>query len=106
MANSGVSSAREKEILKKSVQALRKYLSPRRIILFGSRAKGKSQKGSDFDLAVDGRQPPAEISRRMRDEIEKFGGLYHVDIVYLAGLNPGLRRIVLKSGKVVYERRT
>ena len=43
---------REKEIIQEVTRILKTKLRPSRIILFGSRAKGKGVRGSDFDFAV------------------------------------------------------
>ncbi len=50
-------SARECEVLEAIIEVLKSRLQPQRIVLFGSRAKGKSHPGSDFDLAVDKDRP-------------------------------------------------
>lgn len=97
---------REKEITEAAVRVLNQYLQPHRIILFGSRAKGKSQKGSDFDFAVDQSRPDIDIERRIRDGLEDALGLHDFDIVYLEDADEDFKNIVLKTGKVIYERRT
>ncbi|OGX11179.1 MAG: hypothetical protein A2351_02920 [Omnitrophica bacterium RIFOXYB12_FULL_50_7] len=95
---------RENEILQGVIKILKKDLAPRRIILFGSRAKGKFQKGSDFDFAVDLKKPDFNIERKIKEKIEAISGLYGVDVVYLKSVDEGFRKIVQKTGKVIYER--
>ena len=95
---------RETEILNNVVGILKKYLSPGKIILFGSRAKQDSPKNSDFDLAVDKEKLDIRDERKIREEIEKVSGLYKVDIVFLKSVDPKFRNIVLKTGRLVYER--
>lgn len=98
-------SAREHEVLEAVIEVLRNRLQPQRIFLFGSRAKGKSHPGSDFDLAVDKDRPDLTLQREIREEIEEVSGLYSVDVVYLNSVDKEFRSIILKTGKVVYERR-
>ena len=96
---------REKEILDQAVEVLKNRLHPSKIFLFGSRAKHQSQKGSDFDLAVDSPKPELRIQRQIREAIEEFSGLYKVDVVYLDHVDQEFREIILKTGKVIYEKR-
>ena len=86
-------------------EVLKRYLSPRRIIIFGSRAKGEALSHSDFDFAVDCARPSIDVERRLKHKIEKLSGLYRVDIIYLASVEEKFKEIVLKTGKVIYERR-
>lgn len=75
--------------------------------LFGSRAKGKTNSQSDYDLLIDA-HPNAKFSLfdhvGLKDELEtalktKF------DLVTLGGLNPHMRDSVIKSMKVLYDER-
>jgi len=95
---------REKEIQDSAVEIIEKHLNPDRIILFGSRAKGKYNKGSDFDFAVDNESPGIRTERKIMEEIDEIAGLYKVDIVYLGTVDEAFKNLVLKTGKVVYER--
>ncbi|OGQ23012.1 MAG: hypothetical protein A3I05_07270 [Deltaproteobacteria bacterium RIFCSPLOWO2_02_FULL_44_10] len=94
---------REDEILEKIIELLVRELEPTRIYLFGSRAKGKAHKGSDFDIAIDGVQPDDAFLRKMRGEIEGFSGLYTIDIVFLSELNKQFRELILETGKIIYD---
>jgi len=69
---------RENQVLQTALAILKKEINPSRVILFGSRADGRPAPGFDFDLAVD--------------------------IVYLPNVERDFRDLVLKTGKVVYER--
>lgn len=99
-------SARDREIIQGVIQVLTEYAQPERIYLFGSRGKGKGRKGSDFDFAVAGAPPSREIQVRIEAAIEEVAGLFEVDIAYLDDAEPAFRDIVLKSGKIIYERGT
>ena len=87
------------------MDVLKKSLKPSKIIIFGSRAKGDNKKHSDFDFAVDCSRPSIQVEREIDEQIEKFSGLYGVDIVYLGSVDKDFRKIVLKTGRLIYEKR-
>jgi predicted nucleotidyltransferase len=95
--------ARETEIIRKTTDVIRNRIKPHRIILFGSRAKGNARHGSDFDFAVDAPRPDGNTRRMIEGDIERFSGLYEVDVVYLPNVEDGFRQLVLSTGKVIYE---
>ena len=95
---------REAEIVNATVEIIKKYVNPLRIILFGSRAKGNNAKHADFDFAVECRKPQISIQQEINEEIEKISGLYKVDIVYMPSVDKEFKEIILKTGRVIYER--
>jgi len=95
---------RELEILNKVIGIFKEDLNPSKIILFGSRGKGNNNQSADFDLAIDCPKPQISVQRKINEEIEKVSGLYQVDLVYLMSVDEEFKRIILKTGKVVYER--
>ena len=96
--------AREKQVLRAAVAAIRKRLRPRKIVLFGSRAEGRATRGSDFDLAVDRQRPPLRLERELLEQIDEKTGLYKVDLVYLASVDKPFKDLILSTGKVIYEK--
>jgi len=97
-------SSRENEVLEAALSILKRELDPQRIIFFGSRAEGCHTPGSDFDWAVDAPKP-ADMAYRIHEAVNDSAGLYTVDIVYLPNVEPDFRNLILKTGKVVYERK-
>ena len=95
---------REKEVAGKVIKVLKEHLNPGRIILFGSRVKGTHYHGSDFDFAVDVKKPDAMRKFELEDAIDAVSSLYSVDVVYLKDVDSSIRKIILTTGKVVYER--
>jgi uncharacterized protein len=95
---------REKEILSNSLRLLQQELSPRRIFLFGSRAKGHAALGADFDLAVDGPVPGREAQRSIKERLEEIGGLHTIDLVFLRRVSKDFENLVLQTGKLLYEK--
>jgi predicted nucleotidyltransferase len=96
---------REEEIISNVVDVLRKHLNPQKVILFGSRAKKKNSKSSDFVFAVDSEKVDIRTYRKIKEEIEKFSGLYKIDIVFLPDVDEDFKDIVHETGKTVYEKR-
>ena len=96
--------ARETEVLETALSILKMELDPPRILLFGSRAEGRHHPGSDFDLAVDAPKPSGR-AYQIHEAVNDSVGLYTVDIVYLPNVEPDFRNLILKTGKVIYERK-
>jgi len=95
--------SREEEIINKVISILVEKLNPKKILLFGSRAKGENTRHADFDFAVDHRKPDLNDVRTIKEEIEIIAGLYKVDLVFLENVDAKFKEIVLKTGKIVYE---
>ncbi len=78
------------------VDELKKY-SPKKIILFGSRARGDNLKNSDIDIAVE-----LDLSfrekRKLKEKIDLIAGLYSVDLVFFDEMSDEFKRKVLKEG--------
>jgi len=75
-----------------------------RILLFGSRATGRAQERSDFDIGVIGERPlPLEDFYAIEDDIEALPTLYQIDWVDLNRASDELREEALKEGRIIYE---
>ena len=68
----------QEEILGKVLEICRTQ-KVQEVILFGSRAKGRTHEKSDFDIAVSGVKDIEEL----REQIEEIPTLYSFDIVDL-----------------------
>ncbi len=100
------------ETLQYIVEVITAHLSPRRIILFGSHARGEAGPDSDLDLFVE-LDPPLPPRGRGR-EIKRLFDRYpcSMDIVvyspqeveYWRQAPASLVVSVLREGKVLYER--
>ncbi len=72
----------------------------KKVILFGSRARGDYRRTSDIDLAVSG----GNIAGFSLDIEEEISTLLKFDIVDLDGaVQPELLREIEKDGRMVYE---
>ena len=95
---------RETEVLDTAINIIKEDLDPDKIIIFGSRAKDKSKCFSDFDLALDVKQPEIRSRRILKEKIENAVGLYSVDLVFLNSVDKKFRDLILETGRIVYEK--
>jgi len=95
---------REKEVLEKIVSLLKESLNPGLIVLFGSRAGEKHSAGSDFDIAVDCNKIDVREMRELKEKLKEISGLYKVDIIFLESVDREFKDIIIRRGKILYER--
>ncbi|MDP2365177.1 MAG: nucleotidyltransferase domain-containing protein [Ignavibacteria bacterium] len=77
---------------------------PTRIILFGSRANNRDLNYSDYDIAIDLDKTTLRQKRKVLEQIDEISGLHKIDLVYLNEVEEAFRKIILKTGKIIYER--
>lgn len=98
---------REQEIMQMLKNLFGKFsdqLAGHRILLFGSRAKGRACPRSDFDLAVIGDEPlPLKDFYALSHELDALPTLYRFDWVDLARVSDSFRAAVLAQAEVIYE---
>lgn len=74
---------------------------PVKVILFGSRALGKSRKTSDFDIGII---PYGTFSRKkitqLKAALEESTIPYHIDIVNFAEVSDEFKNHAMKGAKV------
>lgn len=80
------------KVLDNIIEKIKKETNPKKIILFGSRARGDAYKKSDIDIAVDTDRPLS------------FPEL-NIDIVNLNKVEQKLHEKIEKEGVIVYERK-
>lgn len=73
----------------------------KKVVLFGSRAKGNEKYNSDIDLAV-----LCDLKYRgtVAEDIDEIVGVYSSDIVFLDKIKGDLKSQVEKYGICIYER--
>lgn len=82
------------------IRELARQYHVKRVILFGSRARGDYCRVSDIDLAVSG----GDIARFSLDVEEETSTLLKFDVVNLdAAVQPELLTAIEKDGRVIYE---
>ena len=95
---SGLNSGLIDDILK----TILKYTDAKRIILFGSRAKGDFQKTSDIDIAIESDKNVLPIKDILDDEVDT---LLKFDVVDLSATSEKLKDEIEKEGIVIYEKK-
>ena len=85
----------------KEIQDLAQKYGVRKVILFGSRARGDYRRTSDIDLAVEG----GKITDFILDVKDKTSTLLNFDIVDLEKTAPGkFLDSIKREGVVLYEK--
>ena len=81
-------------------------LDPEKIILFGSRAKNDFKNGSDIDLCILGADNTDNRKiRKLKEKIDDISGLYSVDLIFYEKIDEEFKKIILETGKVIYEKK-
>lgn len=95
----------DQKLLNFIISKAKEGLRARRVILFGSRAKGTSREHSDYDLAFD---IPQEISHEDWAAVsvhiqEEAPTLLNLDLVNLNEIDETFKMKILHEGVVIYE---
>ncbi len=90
------------ESLQRLLQHVVRQLNPKKIILFGSRARGDNRENSDFDIAVSGAIAPETWSKLIVDLEELNFSLYKIDFVQLEQLSNAYVSNIEREGKIIY----
>lgn len=86
----------------KAIAALGKKYNAKKIVLFGSRARGDNRERSDIDIAVFGM--PKEKQAAFWYEIDDLPTLLKFDLVYITEYtDKTLLENIKKDGVVLYE---
>lgn len=85
----------------KIVSTILQYVSPERIILFGSRARGDNLDVSDIDIAVDCVESIGFLEEILNEEVET---LLKIQLINLNKVPDRLKEEILKEGKILYEK--
>jgi predicted nucleotidyltransferase len=85
--------------LEKIIKEL-KRMGIKKIILFGSRARGDYKKNSDIDIAISGNFNYRE-KRELKELVDFLAGIYSVDLIFLDNVEEDFKRQILKEGKIL-----
>jgi predicted nucleotidyltransferase len=89
-----------RELQDEIVKTILKYIKPKRIILFGSRARGDSTRTSDIDLAIETEDDLLNLKEILDEEVNT---LLKFDVVNLKTSPKELKKEIQKEGVVIYE---
>ncbi|MDO8948631.1 MAG: nucleotidyltransferase domain-containing protein [Desulfocapsaceae bacterium] len=88
--------------LTKIISIFRRHSEIKKVILFGSRAKGTSKPNSDIDIAVDGVISDLQIEA-LAMELDELSLPYKFDVKSVAGIcNPALADHIARVGVDIY----
>jgi len=86
------------------VETIVQHVRPKRIILFGSRARDNANERSDYDIAIDDEHlTPLQLAQ-IRAGMETVPTLLAIEVVWMNRANEVLRQRILNEGKILYER--
>ena len=102
----GAVSGLDAEVLSQLQALFSCYPEIRKVIFFGSRAKGTPRKNSDIDLAVDGIENPLAIES-LSMEMDELPLPYRFDLQAMSTIkNQSLLEHIERVGIVIYRGRT
>jgi uncharacterized protein len=79
------------------------YPEVRRVVIFGSRAKGTFAQGSDIDLAIMNSGVTEAVITRMKSAFQESTLPYFIDVInYPALQHPDLKNHIDRVGKAFY----
>lgn len=79
-------------------------LGAKRVILYGSRARGDNMPRADIDLAVDAPDGIDTMTwSKMTDAVENAQTLLEIDLVHLQKAGDKFKANILKDGKILYD---
>jgi len=93
------------QIIKKQILPTLKRQGAIKVAIFGSFAIGKEKNTSDVDLLVNFKKDIslmqlAAIKIKLEAKLER-----KVDLLTYGGINPHLKKIILRQQKIIYEKR-
>lgn len=102
MNTSGVSDT----IIHSIIRVCLDFKTVRRVLLYGSRARGDYQQGSDIDIAIDAPMMDDKEFARLWNALDDLPIIYTMDIVHLQSLkNQRLLDAIHHDGRVLWSER-
>lgn len=86
------------------IEMLSVFPQVKKVILFGSRARGDHDERSDIDLAISAPSVDERLFTEITDRLEDLDTLLEVDVVKLDHASEDLVNRIRKEGIVLYER--
>jgi len=94
----------KKNIIEKINTVFAKYPQIEKVILYGSRAKGNFQNGSDIDLTIIGERIDLLLLHKIEDELDELLLPYTIDLsIYSHIKNKNLLEHIKRVGIEFYE---
>lgn len=94
------------DIIEKIIEIFTKYPKIKKVILYGSRAKGNYKKGSDIDLTLKGEDLQIKDLLKVDLELDELYLPYAIDLSIFEKIqNKDLIEHINRIGIVIYEKR-
>ena len=77
---------------------------PKRVWLFGSRARGENDTASDYDFALEGSELPPHDHWKLSEALGALPTLHRFDVVWLELASALLKEEISHEGICLYER--
>ena len=87
-----------------AVKILVRLAQPKRVWLFGSRARGEHKVSSDYDFALESSQLPVQDRWKISEALESLPTLRNFDVVWLEFASDLLKEEVAREGICLFER--
>lgn len=86
------------KVIAEIVIIAKKYFDIKRVMLFGSRARGDENKNSDYDIAIFGAS--TETKRMLIDDVDKIPTLHKIDLLFVENRHIGtdIYNSIIKEG--------
>ncbi len=95
--------ALSEEVIRNIQNVFKKYLPIEEVIIYGSRAKGNFQKGSDIDLVLKGNDLKLEDLLKIENELDDLLLPYKIDLsLYIHLKDKDLLDHIDRVGKIFY----
>jgi predicted nucleotidyltransferase len=89
----------DRKLVDQILNVILKYTNPKKVIIFGSRARGDFKETSDIDIAIDSEEDIDFVREILDEEVET---LLKFDVVNLRKVNENFKKRILEEGIVIY----
>lgn len=90
----------EKRVYKNLISYFENNQSIKKVVLFGSRAKGNYNYNSDIDIAI---LCDKKYKALISNDLDEIVGIYSLDIVFLDSMNSEIKLQIEKYGIEIYQ---
>ena len=95
----------KEDVIKKICSIFKKYPSVKKVVIYGSRAKGNYKRGSDIDLTMFGDHISDQEQTNIFFDIDNLNTPYTIDLsIYRQIDNEDLQEHINRVGKVFYQK--